>query len=315
VQVRFHRDAEAPDMNAPVLLAAWPGVGSVGIGTVDFIRRKLDAKRLADLDLRSHFTSDGVLVEDGLTRAFSDLPTHVFYSVPESGLILSQSEAQLEGKPGVEVMQAVIDFAQKVGVKTIYTAAALPATISFTQEPEVAVVVNREGLLESFEGHDVAPLEQGHISGMNGLLLGFAAARNIDAACLLGTMPQYAANLPNPKASREIIRRLGGILDLDVDLEEFGEAVEEMDSRMEEIEESIRSAFAQMDGIEESEFPPTDLDESDVPMYVMQKVERLFEEVGREGSKEKAAQLKEELDRWNLYPLYEDRFLNLFRRE
>ena len=58
-----------------------------------------------------------------------------------------------------------------------------------------------------------------------------------------------------------------------------------------------------------------EVDEEQVPQYVMEKIERLFEEIQQENSRGKAAQLKKELDRWNLYSLYEDRFLNLFRRD
>ena len=45
----------------------------------------------------------------------------------------------------------------------------------------------------------------------------------------------------------------------------------------------------------------------------MEKIENLFQEIKMKRSNEKAAQLKKELDHWNLYNLYEDRFLGLFR--
>ena len=40
---------------ASVLLAGWPGMGSVGIGAIDYIRRKLDAFAFAEIDMQSHF--------------------------------------------------------------------------------------------------------------------------------------------------------------------------------------------------------------------------------------------------------------------
>ena len=48
-----------------------------------------------------------------------------------------------------------------------------------------------------------------------------------------------------------------------------------------------------------------------VPRAATQRIEQLFNEVGRGGSTEI---LKSELDRWGLFEYYEDRFLNLFRR-
>ncbi|MBI4974838.1 MAG: hypothetical protein HZC19_03435 [Candidatus Omnitrophica bacterium] len=43
----------------------------------------------------------------------------------------------------------------------------------------------------------------------------------------------------------------------------------------------------------------------------MEKIEKLFLEAKQD--KKKASVLKRELDRWDLYKLYEDRFLDLFK--
>ena len=43
----------------------------------------------------------------------------------------------------------------------------------------------------------------------------------------------------------------------------------------------------------------------------MEKIEKLFREAKTD--KAKAILLKKELDRWDLYKLYEDRFLDLFK--
>jgi hypothetical protein len=45
----------------------------------------------------------------------------------------------------------------------------------------------------------------------------------------------------------------------------------------------------------------------------MERVEKLFEEAS--GDREKAVLLKQELDRWGLFHLYEDRFLDLFEKQ
>ncbi len=55
-----------------------------------------------------------------------------------------------------------------------------------------------------------------------------------------------------------------------------------------------------------------DIDSSGVPREARYRVEELFDQVER-GEME-PSELKRELDRWNLFQRYEDRFLNLFRR-
>ena len=55
-------------------------------------------------------------------------------------------------------------------------------------------------------------------------------------------------------------------------------------------------------------------EEDKVPQAVMERIEQMFLEVRKTDQFEKKAnELKAELDRWNLYPFYEDRFLNLFK--
>jgi hypothetical protein len=53
------------------------------------------------------------------------------------------------------------------------------------------------------------------------------------------------------------------------------------------------------------------LNEDQVPHYIMEKIEKLFENVRKD--KSRAGDLKNELVRWNLYELYEKRFLDLFK--
>ena len=148
---------------------------------------------------------------------------------------------------------------------------------------------------------------------MNGLLLGFAGARDIEAACLLATMPQYAINMPNPKASREIVRTLERVLGVEVDTDELDGIVDQMSETLGQIEDKIQTAFTGMVPEEREEAEVQAVDEEKVPQYVMEKIERLLREVKVGRSKDKASELKKELDRWGLYSLYEDRFLSLFK--
>ncbi len=81
-----------------------------------------------------------------------------------------------------------------------------------------------------------------------------------------------------------------------------------MDGKMAAIEDKMKELFPGS-GLDET----IDLGSDRVPTYVMEKIEKLFGEVAKE--KGKAPELKQELDRWDLYEFYEDRFLDLFKRE
>ena len=311
MNMKIHRDVSG-ELVSPTLLAGWPGMGSVGVGAIDYLRRKLEAEPFAEVDMSEYFTPEAVVVEAGIAK-FQDLPSHAFYYVRNPALVIFESEAQIGGAGGIALMNQILDLAEQLKVGKIFTAAAFAMPISHRESVQVLGVANQESLRDALVPHGVEILQQGQISGLNGLLLGFAGLREIEAACLLATMPQYAIQMPNPKASREVVRIFGRILDFELDMAEIDGAVEQMDGAMAEIEDKIRSAFLSMEKGEAEGEELERVDEDKVPQYVMEKIEQLFQEVRAQRSREKAGQLKQELDRWNLYGLYEDRFLNLFR--
>ena len=55
-----------------------------------------------------------------------------------------------------------------------------------------------------------------------------------------------------------------------------------------------------------------DVDDRGIPADARLKIEELFRQVSR--GETAPAVLKDELDRWNLFEEYEDRFHNIFRR-
>ena len=305
-------------LEMPILLAGWPGMGSVGVGAIDYLRRKLNAAPFAEVDMREYFTAEAVMVEDGIAK-LPDLPTHMFHYVQDPPLIIFQSEAQIGGTAGINLMGQILNLAQNLGVETLYTGAAYQVPISHRDDVQVLCVANGTELRDNLVPYGVEILPQGLISGLNGLLLAFAEQRNIPAACLLATMPYYAATIPNPKASREIVRVLERVLDIDVDMDEIDEAVEKMEETMGDIEGQIQKVYSSMENEEGEGEDLGQVDRDQVPQYVMKRIEDLFLEVSSQQSsasfRDKANALKRELDRWNLYHFYEDRFLNLFRSD
>lgn len=295
------------EIQSPVLIAGWPGMGSVGAGAINYLRRKLNAKHFADIDMSEYFTPDAVVVEHGLAK-LPNIPSNAFYYTQEFNLIIFESEAQISGTGGIILMKHILDLAEDLNVKSIYTGAAFVMPISQKEPVKVFGVANKISLKNLFIPYGIEILDQGQISGLNGLLLGFAGLRDIEAACFLATMPQYAVNIPNPKASREILRVFENLLKIKIDMDNLDEAVLQMSKSMADIEDRIQETFMSSEMIEDE-----DIEEDKVPQYVMEKIENLFQEIKMKRSKEKAAQLKKELDHWNLYNLYEDRFLGLFR--
>jgi len=292
----------------PTVLAAWPGMGNVGLIAVDYLRRKLDSKIFAEIDMSPFFIPDSILVKEGIAQ-LPEIPTSIFYYSKDPDLIIFESNSQVSGREGILIIKTILDIIMQFHIGHIFTFAAFAHPMSHRNNSDVLGTCNTERLLMSLKEKGVVPMPDGYIAGLNGLLLGVAASRNINVACLLGTIPGYAINLSYPKASLQIVKFISEILEFEIDITELEQGVADMDQQFEAIEERIREFVPSVNRGLDQEM--SDIEDEKVPHYIMNKIERLFDEARKDRSK--AAFLKEELDRWNLFELYENRFLDLFK--
>jgi len=299
------------DLVNPVMIAGWPGMGSVALGVADYLRRKLSTAICAEVKFDKLAAIDSVAVKGGVA-SLPRAPRNVFYYTTNPDIIIFEGQTHSSGREGVELLNSILDAAEIFKVRRIYTAAALPAPSSYKDEPELCFAVNRQSLKPAFSGLGLLQLEDDNISGLNGLLLGFAQKRNIEAASFLATIPHYAMALPNPKATLAVIKTLSRVINFKIDLKEITAYARDMEERMSVIEERVRDVLViEKDGMEL--FSKDMLHgQIGVPASVKEKIEKLFAEA--KSDKAKAITLKEELDRWDLYKTYEDRFLDLFKR-
>jgi uncharacterized protein len=306
------------DVNVPVLIAGWPGMGQVGLGAANYMRRKLGGTLVARIDTSPYYQPDSIEVTDGLGRVPSP-PRQSLYYVPEPPAFVFVGDSQLADDAGLRLAGELLDYAESHGVTSIYTGAAYAQPMSFRQPTEVYGVATDETLLAHLRVLGIEPLKEGRITGLNGLLLGLARSRSIPAACLLATMPQYAIETANPRASKAVVQVFERVLNTSVDMAEMNESVRETDRLLEEFENRVSDAIRNLkQGIEQrfdetrrtADDAPEAEDERPEPHELMERVERLFDEAQRDRTK--ALLLKQELDRWGLFALYEDRFLDLF---
>lgn len=293
----------------PVMFAAWPGMGNVGLITIDYLRRKTESQLFAGIDMTPLLAPEEIVVQDGIAR-LPDAPDSVFHYHQNPDLIIFESNAQLGGKEGVAIAKGIVEVARQFGVSRIYTAAAFAQPMSHVDKSDVIFASNSESVKMELEGLGVHTMPDGHITGLNGLLLGIAGTNKMDAACFLGTIPAYASNIAYPKASLEILRVISSILGVSFDLSDLEGDVDSIDEQLDAVEERIKQLFP---AAVEPQGELAEIEAEEVPQYIMEKIERLFGEVNRD--KSRANELREELIRWNLFDLYEKRFLNLFRGE
>ncbi len=291
----------------PLLLAAWPGMGNVGIIAMDYLRTKLDAKVFAEIDMASFFIPDSIIVKDGIAQ-LPEIPGALFYYHKNPDIIIFESNAQVVGKDGITVINTILGIAEKYNVQQIYTAAAYAQPMNHKAPSKVLYSINDSSLFDMLKKYRVSPMPDGYIAGLNGLLLGIAASQKIKSCCFLGTIPSFASNLSYPKASLEIIKVFEKILSSSLDHKDLKDSIKIVDRQLAAIEDRIKEYFP---SAMEKENDMPDVKDDEVPQYIMDKIEQLFNDVKRD--KSQANKLKEELDRWKLYELYEHRFLDLFK--
>jgi len=300
------------ELNHPWLVAAWPGMGHVAVNAGVYLLAKMGMHLLAELEASDLFDIEQVEVKNGVVRPPRAPRTRLFvWAGPRTGhdLVVLLGEAQpVVGKHAF--CKQVIAYAQQLGVERVITFAAL-ATRMGPEDPSrvFGAATDREGV-EQIKRLELEVLEDGNISGLNGVLLGAAAEAGIQGTCLLGEMPHALAQLPFPKASLGILEAFSSMTGIDIDLSEMTDQAKRNEDQLTTLLEVMRNA----EGEEEEEFEPTTEEPADEGLASTdrRRIEGLFEEARLERAK--AFELKQVLDRLGAFKQYEDRFLDLFKK-
>ncbi len=241
--VKFYRE---PELVSPCLVTAWPGVGNVALIAATYLKDKLEAEELAEINPSGFFDLGGVFIKDNLaeTPAF---PEGKFYYWDSAGegkdLVIFLAEAQPAAE-SYEYAGIVLDVAQKFGVKRVYTLAAA-LTEYHPDQPRVLGAASSPELLEELKKLEVVLAGDFYIAGLNGLLLGVAKERNIEAICLLGETVKYAARMANPRASQSVLRVLTKFLGVEIEMAELEEFAESTEKQIRQIGNEMKREFLQ----------------------------------------------------------------------
>ena len=233
----FAKIQARPKLNSPNMLATWPGVSNVALIVASYLQKKLGFKKLGEIEASCFFDPVGVMAQDNVIEAPS-FPRNEFYywkNTPgRSDLILFVGEAQPAAK-GYELAGSVLDVGKKFQVKRVYTCAAALTRIHHSEPPSVWGVATTRQLAEELGQYDLVQRGSLQIAGLNGLLLGVAKERRMEGICLLGEVPMYATKIQNPMAALAILRVLGVMLGIEVDLDELTQVAEEARESMKQM--------------------------------------------------------------------------------
>jgi proteasome assembly chaperone (PAC2) family protein len=300
-------------LDRPWLIAVWPGMGHVALSAGYYLMSKLGMSQFAELSVGDLFDVDVAVVKDGLVQKPHRPRSRLFaWKAPPSGrdviVFIGESQPQL-GK--LAFSERLIDFARDQGVERLFTFAAMATDMQPGTDARVFAAATQQSLLDAMGLFEVQVLDDGHVGGLNGVLLAAAAEKGMPGICLLGEMPHIFVQMLYPKASLAVLRVFLKMAKIEVDLAELAQHSEQTEHRLGQIVTEIRRRLEP----ESEEGDDTTGEQWKLASQLSpddeQHIESLFEIATADRSR--AFELKSELDRLGVFDAYEDRFLDLFK--
>lgn len=307
-------------------VAAWPGMGNVAMLAAGYLVQKLGLKQIGEVKSPGRFDVGAVEVRGGLVGK-PRMPRNVLYQSPEGGegpkLTVFMGEAQPQSG-SLMFAQELVGTARSLGADRIVTFASMAAQLEPATTPRVMAAVTSPDLLDELARLEVPGLAEGQIGGLNGVMLGAAAEQQIPAMGLMSEIPFYAAGVVNPRAARAVLDSFSLMSGIDLNLSDLDPHIEAIDEVLAKMLHQLlerQGSSDDHDDDDESEIDAPDQDDaapaagSKMPQLdevERQRIEAMFETAQHDRAA--AATLKRELDRLGVFTLYEDRFLDLFKR-
>jgi proteasome assembly chaperone (PAC2) family protein len=263
---------KTPELSDPVLLACWPGIGNIGLLAVESICETLNAEEFGYIEPWEFFYPKKVIIRDGLLIGLEFPASRFYYKRTEKRdivIFIGEEQPVWDNKPYAEGMKAyqmanlVVDVARDLGCRHIFTSGAAVTSIHHTMKSRVWAVPNTKSQIPEIKKYQNTVLMsevdgvdgQGTITGLNGLLLGVAAKRGIDAMCIMGEIPVYLQGLPviYPKASKSVLEVLSAVLHIDIDMTRITQLSEKSEREINLLYEKLpQEAKSQLEELKKS---------------------------------------------------------------
>jgi proteasome assembly chaperone (PAC2) family protein len=228
-----------PTLRRPVLVAAFRGWNDGGQGASlggAYLAKQWDATRFAEIDPEGFYdfqaTRPQVSLVDGITRQL-DWPENAFYHAPIPGadrdaIILLGVEPNLRWKSFTNL---VLEISQELGVEMLVTLGSLLADVPHTRPAPVTGAATDPELVAEL---GLEPSRYEGPTGIVGVVHDACRDAGIPSVSLWAAVPHYVSLAPSPRAALALVRRLGDLLRIDIELDELEHASEEYSEQVSE---------------------------------------------------------------------------------
>ena len=255
---------ETPQLIAPYILIGmkgWLNAGEISTGSIDYLRRKLDADKFAHIETQGFYLYQvpsmspeltmrpHAQIKDGLVMKL-DVPQNDFFfwkSGSDHDLILFQGVEPNLGWP--EYCQIILDVARQFHAPRIYFLGAVFDQVPHTRETRIFASASHPGLKDELKTFAQFTNYEGPCS-FNTMLLALGNKQEIEVAGISARTPQYIQDF-NSKVCYDLLKHILTMSDLRIDLSDLRQSGENMLERMDSAFSENSKALAQLKKMEE----------------------------------------------------------------
>ncbi len=238
---------EAPSFKNPRMVmgfSGWMDGGDVSTGTIRILADRLNTRRFAEILPQGFYIYNfpGAMeltalfrphckIQDGQIRSF-DFPENLFYCDPDNDLILF-----LGKEPNLaweDYADCVFELCADFNIQTIYFIGSVSGLVPHTRDPHLHCSVSTGEMKSLFEQYGISFSNYEGPASIVTYLTTHARDRGIDMVSLVATVPAYVQG-NNPKCIDAVVRRLAGILGIDVHLDDLREAADDFEKKLTDV--------------------------------------------------------------------------------
>ncbi len=229
IQVVYHK--EIPKLEKAYLICGFPGSGYVGKLAIDHLIQELDAELIADI-YSSSLPPQVIIKGDGTIELMKN--SLYYCKKNDKHLLLLTGDSQ-PVMPDAEFTLADTIFEMlKVDIESVFTLAAYITGV-FVNKPKVYATATDKELLEQLKGLEI--MDNGSVTGMNGLIIGLAKLRGIKGICLLGETSGYVVDA---SASQAVLKTLLELIGIEVDMQDLEKRAKDAEPIIKALEQQMQ---------------------------------------------------------------------------
>jgi uncharacterized protein len=244
-EVKIIEKSKVP--SGATLVFGFPDVGLVGVIAASHLIDELNLSEVAYLD--SRLLPPLIVLHEGLPHS----SIRIFGN---DNILLAISEAPIPADVLYPIMDALIDWAKSKNVKMMISLSGIPIQDrQDAKELKAFAAASNVEALKIAQDKSIEVLTEGYMVGPQAIMLQRAANAGTPALALLA---QCFNNYPDPEAAAEVLKELGKITGVKVNVAKLLEKGEEIRLRARDVMKRTQEEMSKMKKGQEM----------DIPMYV-----------------------------------------------